>query len=100
MPETRNDVGYACEETLVLLLCLIWLSHRLSECLAQVRRAAVVPYLRPDGKTQVSVVYEDGRPVRIDTVLISTQPAGGIALEEQFRPELTQHVITPLLPPI
>src|SRR6202050_2834344 len=76
----------------------IWLSHRLSERLAQVRRAASVPYLRPDGKTQVSVVYEDGRPVGIDTVLISTQHAGGIDLEEQLRPDLTENVITPLLP--
>jgi S-adenosylmethionine synthetase len=57
-----------------------------------------VPYLRPDGKTQVSVVYEDGRPVRIDTVLISTQHASGIDLEEQLRPDLTEHVINPLLP--
>ena len=62
------------------------------------RRAAAVPYLRPDGKTQVSVVYEDGRPVRIDTVLISTQHAGGIDLEEQLRPDLIDHVINPLLP--
>ena len=62
------------------------------------RRAGAVPYLRPDGKTQVSVVYEDGRPVRIDTVLISTQHAGGIDLEEQLRPDLTEHVINPLLP--
>jgi len=76
----------------------IWLSHRLSERLAQVRRAGAVPYLRPDGKTQVSVVYEDGRPVRIDTVLISTQHAAGIDLEEQLRPDLIEHVIAPLLP--
>jgi S-adenosylmethionine synthetase len=90
--------GYACDETPDLMPLPIWLSHRLSERLAQVRRAAAVPYLRPDGKTQVSVVYEDGRPVRIDTVLISTQHAGGIDLEERLRPDLTEHVITPLLP--
>ena len=90
--------GYACDETPDLMPLPIWLSHRLSERLAQVRRAATVPYLRPDGKTQVSVVYEDGRPVRIDTVLISTQHAGGIDLEEQLRPDLTEHVINPLLP--
>jgi S-adenosylmethionine synthetase len=76
----------------------IWLAHRLSERLAQVRRAGAVAYLRPDGKTQVSVVYEDGRPVRIDTVLISTQHAGGIDLDEQLRPDLVEHVINPLLP--
>ena len=90
--------GYACDETPDLMPLPIWLAHRLSERLAQVRRAGAVPYLRPDGKTQVSVVYEDGRPVRIDTVLISTQHAGGIDLEEQLRPDLTEHVINPLLP--
>jgi S-adenosylmethionine synthetase len=90
--------GYACDETPDLMPLPIWLAHRLSERLAQVRRAGAVPYLRPDGKTQVSVVYEDGRPVRIDTVLISTQHAGGIDLEEQLRPDLIEHVITPLLP--
>src|SRR5579862_6245762 len=90
--------GYACDETPDLMPMPIWLSHRLSERLAQVRRAGAVPYLRPDGKTQVSVVYEDGRPERIDTVLISTQHGAGIDLEEQLRPDLTEHVITPLLP--
>ena len=90
--------GYACDETPDLMPLPIWLAHRLSERLAQVRRAGAVPYLRPDGKTQVSVVYEDGRPVRIDTVLISTQHAGGIDLEEQLRPDLIEHVINPLLP--
>jgi S-adenosylmethionine synthetase len=90
--------GYACDETPDLMPLPIWLSHRLSERLAQVRRAATVPYLRPDGKTQVSVVYEDGRPVRIDTVLISTQHASGVDLEEQLRPDLIEHVIKPLLP--
>jgi S-adenosylmethionine synthetase len=69
--------GYACDETPDLMPLPIWLAHRLSERLAQVRRIGSVPYLRPDGKTQVSVVYEDGRPVRIDTVLISTQHAPG-----------------------
>ena len=77
--------GYACDETPDLMPLPIWLSHRLAERLA-------------DGKTQVSVVYEDGRPVRIDTVLISTQHASGIDLEEQLRPDLTEHVIMPLLP--
>ncbi len=90
--------GYACDETPDLMPLPIWLAHRLSERLAQVRRAGAVPYLRPDGKTQVSVVYEDGRPVRIDTVLISTQHASGIDLEERLRPDLVEHVIDPLLP--
>jgi S-adenosylmethionine synthetase len=90
--------GYACDETPDLMPLPIWLAHRLSERLAQVRRIGAVPYLRPDGKTQVSVVYEDGRPVRVDTVLISTQHAPGIDLNEQLLPDLTDHVITPLLP--
>jgi S-adenosylmethionine synthetase len=90
--------GYACDETPDLMPMPIWLAHRLSERLAQVRRAGAVPYLRPDGKTQVSVVYEGGRPARIDTVLISTQHAAAIDLEEQLRPDLIEHVITPLLP--
>jgi S-adenosylmethionine synthetase len=90
--------GYACDETPDLMPLPIWLAHRLSERLAQVRRIGSVPYLRPDGKTQVSVVYEDGRPVRIDTVLISTQHAPGINLAEQLLVDLTEHVITPLLP--
>jgi S-adenosylmethionine synthetase len=90
--------GFACDETPDLMPLPIWLSHRLSERLAQVRRAAAVPYLRPDGKTQVSVVYEDGRPARIDTVLISTQHAPGVDIDEQLRPDLIEHVINPLLP--
>src|ERR1700691_6729009 len=90
--------GYACDETPDLMPLPIWLAHRLSERLSQVRRIGAIPYLRPDGKTQVSVVYEGGRPVRIDTVLISTQHAGGIDLEEQLRPDLTENVINPLLP--
>src|SRR6202050_626230 len=76
----------------------IWLAHRLSERLAQVRRAAAVPYLRPDGKTQVSVIYEDGRPVAIDTILISTQHAPGVDIETLLLPDLREHVIHPLLP--
>jgi S-adenosylmethionine synthetase len=73
--------GYACDETPDLMPLPIWLAHRLSERLAQVRRIGAIPYLRPDGKTQVSVVYEDGRPIRIDTVLISTQHGPGIDRE-------------------
>src|SRR6202041_2490971 len=90
--------GYACDEAPDLMPLPIWLAHRLSERLAQVRRIGAIPYLRPDGKTQVSVVYEGGRPVRIDTVLISTQHAPGIDLEEQLLNDLTEHVINPLLP--
>jgi S-adenosylmethionine synthetase len=90
--------GYACDETPDLMPLPIWLAHRLAERLAQVRRLGSLSYLRPDGKTQVSVVYEDGRPVALDTVLISTQHQPGIDLEGHLLPDLTEHVISPLLP--
>ena len=90
--------GYACDETPDLMPLPIWLSHRLSQRLAQVRRSGQLGYLRPDGKTQVSVIYEGGRPVAIDTILISTQHAPGIDLQGTLLPDLTNDVIMPLLP--
>src|SRR5260221_11212829 len=76
----------------------IGLPHRLAQRLAQVRKADVVNYLRPDGKTQVTFDYEDGRPVRLKTVLISTQHAPGIDLETLLKPDLRDHVIAPIVP--
>ena len=90
--------GFACDETPDLMPLPIWLSHRLAERLTQVRRNGQLGYLRPDGKTQVSVVYEDGKPVAIDTVLISTQHAPGVDLEGTLYNDLVDQVITPLLP--
>ncbi len=90
--------GFACDETPDLMPLPIWLAHRLSQRLTQVRRMGSLPYLRPDGKTQVSVVYEDGRPVGIDTVLVSTQHQPGIDIETLLAPDLTEQVIQPLLP--
>jgi len=90
--------GYACDETPDLMPLPVWTAHRLAQRLAQVRRLGLLPYLRPDGKTQVSVVYEDGRPVRLDTVLISTQHDPGLDIEGVIMPDLREHVITPLLP--
>jgi S-adenosylmethionine synthetase len=90
--------GYACDETPDLLPLPIWLAHRLAQRLAQVRRVGVLPYLRPDGKTQVSVTYEDGRPVALETVLISTQHDPGIDLDTLLLPDLRTNVINPLLP--
>ncbi|MCC7076730.1 MAG: methionine adenosyltransferase [Acidimicrobiia bacterium] len=90
--------GYACNETDDLMPLPIWLAHRLARRLAEVRRAGVVPYLRPDGKTQVTVEYEDGRPKRIDTILISTQHDGEIDIDTLLRPDLVDHVIHPMLP--
>ena len=91
--------GYACDETDDLMPLPIWLAHRLSQRLSQVRKAGVLPYLRPDGKTQVTVQYEDGRPVRLRTVLISTQHGPDIDLETLLKPDLRDHVIAPLIPP-
>ena len=91
--------GYACDETPDLMPLPVWLAHRLAQRLAQVRRVGVLPYLRPDGKTQVSVTYENGRPVALETVLISTQHDPGVDLETLLLPDLRDNVVTPLLPP-
>jgi S-adenosylmethionine synthetase len=91
--------GFACDETDDLMPMPIWLAHRLSHRLAEVRRAGILPYLRPDGKTQVTIEYEDGRPVRLETVLISTQHQPGLDAETLIKPDLIEHVIRPLLPP-
>ena len=90
--------GYACDETPDLMPLPIWLAHRLAQRLAQVRRVGILPYLRPDGKTQVSVTYEDGRPVALETVLISTQHDPGVDLDTLLLPDLRDNVIHPLLP--
>ena len=90
--------GYACDETPDLMPLPIWLAHRLAQRLAEVRKSEKLDYLRPDGKTQVTVDYVDGRPSRIRTILISTQTAPGIDRLGQLLPELTEHVISPVLP--
>ncbi|MDQ1375074.1 MAG: S-adenosylmethionine synthetase [Actinomycetota bacterium] len=90
--------GYACDETDDLMPLPIWLAHRLAQRLSEVRKAGVLPYLRPDGKTQVTFEYEDGRPVALKTVLISTQHQPGLDLETLLKPDLKEHVIHPLLP--
>jgi S-adenosylmethionine synthetase len=90
--------GYACDETPDLMPMPIWIAHRLAQRLAEARRAGLLPYLRPDGKTQVTVEYVDGRPVRIDKVLISTQHQVGIDLETLLKPDLVSVVVEPMLP--
>jgi S-adenosylmethionine synthetase len=90
--------GYACDETDVLMPLPIHLAHRLSERLAEVRKAGIVPYLRPDGKTQVTFEYEDNRPVRLKAVLISTQHNDGVDRDTEIRPDLIEHVIRPVIP--
>jgi S-adenosylmethionine synthetase len=90
--------GFASDETDVLMPQPINLAHRLAERLAEVRRAGTVPYLRPDGKTQVTFDYEDGRPVRLRAVLISTQHNDGVDRDEVIKPDLVEHVIQPVVP--
>jgi S-adenosylmethionine synthetase len=90
--------GYATNETEALMPLPIWVAHRLAERLAAVRRSGDVPYLRPDGKTQVSVRYRDGVPVAIEKLLISTQHADGIDCEQTIKPDLWEHVVLPVLP--
>src|SRR5215510_14289763 len=90
--------GYACDETDALMPMPIWLAHRMAEQLTKARKEGIVGFLRPDGKTQVSIDYEDGVPKRLRTVLISTQHDGGISIEGELRPALIEHVIMPSLP--
>jgi S-adenosylmethionine synthetase len=89
--------GYACNETAALMPMSIYYSHRLSERLSAVRRDGTLPFLRPDGKTQVTVRYVDGRPVHIDTVVVSTQHAEEATLE-QIRASVIEHVVKPTIP--
>jgi S-adenosylmethionine synthetase len=91
--------GYAVDETEDLMPMPIWLAHRLAHRLAEVRKAGILPYLRPDGKTQVTFDYEDGFPVELKTVLISTQHQPGLDAETLIKPDLVEHVIRPLIPP-
>jgi S-adenosylmethionine synthetase len=91
--------GYAVDETDDLMPMPIWLAHRLAHRLAEVRRAGILPYLRPDGKTQVTLEYEAGAPVGLKTVLISTQHQPGLDAETLIKPDLIEHVIRPLVPP-
>ena len=90
--------GYACTETEDLMPLPIWLAHRMAEKLADVRKSGAIPYLRPDGKTQVTFDYEGGKPVRLRTVLISTQHADGINRDTVIRPDLIEQVIRPVIP--
>jgi S-adenosylmethionine synthetase len=90
--------GYACNETPELMPAPISLAHGLVRRLSQVRREDKLPYLRPDGKSQVSVRYADGQPVRVETVVVSAQHARNIPYE-RLREEIIEHVVMPSLPP-
>jgi len=90
--------GYACDETPDLMPLPIWTAHRLAERLAAVRKSGEVPYLRPDGKTQVTFEYEDGVATTLKTVLLSTQHQAGIDRDTVIRPDLIEQVIRPTVP--
>ncbi|MFE6380714.1 methionine adenosyltransferase [Streptomyces roseolus] len=85
--------GYACDETPSLMPLPIHLAHRLSRRLSEVRRDGSVPYLRPDGKTQVTIEYLGSRPKRLDTVVVSSQHAGDIDLDSLLTPDVREHVV-------
>lgn len=89
--------GYACNETPVLMPMPIYLAHKLTQRLSQVRKDGTLPWLRPDGKSQVTVEYSFGQPKRVDTVLVSTQHAPHIT-QEEIRAALIEHVINPVIP--
>jgi len=90
--------GYACRDTPTLMPLPIMLAHRLAQRLATVRRDGEVPYLRPDGKTQVTIEYVKDEPVRLDTVVVSSQHAGDIDLAGMLEPDIRRHVVDPELP--
>ncbi len=89
--------GFACNETDVLMPMPIYLAHKLTRRLSEVRKNGTLPWLRPDGKSQVTVEYHYGRPARVDTVLISTQHAPEIS-QEEIRAAIIEHVINPVIP--
>ena len=89
--------GYACDETPELMPMPIMMAHKLVRRLSEVRRAGTLPYLRPDGKSQVSVEYVDGKPKRIDAVVISTQHGDDVSIE-QLRADTKKHIIDSILP--
>jgi S-adenosylmethionine synthetase len=89
--------GFACDDTPELMPLPIWLAHRLAARLTRVRQDGLIPYLRPDGKTQVTIAYEGDRPVRLDTVVVSTQHAADIDLDSLLAPDIAEHVVAPVL---
>lgn len=89
--------GYACDETAQLMPAPIWLAHRLAERLSQVRQDGTLEYLRPDGKTQVSIEYQHDQPVRLDTVVVSAQHAALVDVATQLEPDIRRHVVEPVL---
>jgi S-adenosylmethionine synthetase len=91
--------GYACRDNDDMMPMAIWLAHRFAHRLSEVRKAGVLPYLRPDGKIQVTVGYDGDRPATLETIVISAQHQPNVDIETLLQPDLTQHVIDPLIPP-
>jgi S-adenosylmethionine synthetase len=89
--------GYACRETPELMPLPIMLAHRLSRRLSEVRRDGEIPYIRPDGKTQVTIEYVANEPVRLDTIVVSTQHAPAIDLKALLMPDVMEHVVKPIV---
>ncbi len=89
--------GYACDDTPELMPLPIWLAHRLAQQLTAVRKDGAVPYLRPDGKTQVTIEYDGHHAVRLDTVVVSSQHASDIGLESMLQPDIAEQVVKPVL---
>jgi S-adenosylmethionine synthetase len=89
--------GYACDDTKELMPLPIWLAHELAQQLSKVRKSGALPYLRPDGKTQVTIEYDGDKAVALDTVVISSQHAEEVDVAKQLTPEIIEHVIDPIL---
>mgnify|MGYP001201541968 FL=1 len=90
--------GYATNETDSYMPMPIDLAHRMAYQLTEIRRSGVIPYLRPDGKTQITIEYKDGKPVRLENVVVSTQHNDGIDTDRQIAPDLLEHVVRPIIP--
>ena len=89
--------GYACDDTKELMPLPIWLAHELAQQLSAVRKSGALPYLRPDGKTQVTIEYDGDRAVALDTVVISSQHAEEVDVAKKLTPEIIEYVINPIL---